>query len=91
MSLSKMRMFIKRRVALAGIGPLRRPVELLESYARFGDWLRAHSCDTTFIYRESLYRYVHWEVLQEGPIDYLEFGGERSDFIGVMQHLRGST
>ncbi len=69
-----LRMSIRNRVVRAGVGPLRRPAELIEGYGRFGEWLAAHPCDKSFGDRTAMYDYINAEVIGAEPIDYLEFG-----------------
>jgi hypothetical protein len=71
---ARLRMFLKEKFARVGLGPFRRPTELLVDYSKFGVWLRQLDCKAVFTDRFDLYDYVNTEILKQGPIDYLEFG-----------------
>jgi O-methyltransferase len=87
MDLAKIRMWIRNCVVRSGVGPLRKPAELLEAYARFGDWVKAHSCDHAFENRYEIFGYLDSSVLNQGPIDYLEFGVYRGESIRYWSEL----
>jgi O-methyltransferase len=87
MDSAKIRMWIRNRVVRSGVGPLRKPAELLEAYARFGDWVKAHSCDHAFKNRYEIFGYLDTSVLNQGPIDYLEFGVYQGESIRYWSEL----
>ena len=87
MDLAEIRMRTRNRVVRSGVGPLRKPAELLEAYARFGDWVNAHPCDHAFKNRYDIFDYLDSSVLNQGPIDYLEFDVYRSESIWYWSEL----
>jgi O-methyltransferase len=84
---AKIRMAVRNRVVRSGVGPLRKPAELLEAYARFGDWVKAHPCDQAFKNRYEIFNYLDGSILNQGPIDYLEFGVYQGESIRYWSEL----
>ncbi|MDX2231707.1 MAG: class I SAM-dependent methyltransferase [Leptolyngbyaceae cyanobacterium bins.349] len=64
---------IKKRIATLGARPSYR-LETIYYLLLFGDWLKQHSCDRTFDNGYALYQHLNEVVLQNQPIDFLEFG-----------------
>lgn len=89
MSFSEIRKRIKERFATSGLSPSYR-IELLNLLLEFGRWLAANEFKVTFESRYDLYRYINNEIVQNGPIDYLEFGvaegGSMRDWVQLNQH-----
>jgi O-methyltransferase len=73
-NLVDVRMWIRNRIVRMGVGPLRKPAQLIEGYARFRDWVQANACEAVFNNRLEIFDYLNRSILNEEPIDYLEFG-----------------
>ena len=78
---------MRDRVIRTGVGPFRKPAELLEAYAKFGDWIKAHPCDRVFDHRTAMFDHINGSVLGDAPIDYLEFGVYQGDSIRYWSEL----
>ena len=73
MSFAKIRKQIKEQFATSGLSPSYR-IEVLNLFLEFGKWLETNELVVKFETRYDLYRYINHEIVQNGPIDYLEFG-----------------
>lgn len=87
LDLAKVRMSVRDRVVRMGVGPFRRPAELMAGYGRFGDWLKAYPSEQSFHSRTALYDFINGSILSGGPIDYLEFGVFRGESIRYWSKL----
>jgi O-methyltransferase len=83
-------MSIRNCVVRMGVGPFRKPAELLADYAKFGDWIKAHPCDHAFKNRYLLYEYINGSVLNQEPMDYLEFGVYQGESIRHWSRLNAA-
>ena len=63
----------KRMITGSGFSPPRR-LEYINEMLSFGQWLRANNCETHFNHRFDLYSHLNTQILEEGPVTYLEFG-----------------
>ena len=77
---SQIRMMAKERIAKSGLRGFRR-MQALGVLLEFGRWLKDHECEAVFESRYDLYQYVNSEIVENAPIDYLEFGVYRGDSI----------
>lgn len=73
MILSEVPKWIKERYALSGLRPSHR-VEVLNLLLELGQWLKSHEFNARFESRYDMYDFLNSEIIENGPIDYLEFG-----------------
>lgn len=89
MSFTEIRKRIKEQFATSGLNPSHR-IELLNLFLEFGKWLQTHKFEVTLESKYELYRYLNDEIVQNGPIDYLEFGvsrgGTMRTWVQLNQH-----
>jgi O-methyltransferase len=89
--LVKARIWIRDRIVRMGVGPLRKPAQLIEAYARFGDWTKLRSWDHAFKNRYAIFDYLNTSILHQGPIDYLEFGVYQGESIRYWSQINRCT
>lgn len=86
MKLSKI---IKRKIMNLGLNPPYQ-LDLLIGLLKFGKWLNQNNKENYFDSRYDLYAYLNKEIINNTPIDYLEFGVYKGDSIQSWTNLNTS-
>ena len=86
-NMANLRVSVRNRIVRSGVGPFRKPAALLEGYSRFGDWVKANTCDRVCKNRFEIFEYLNNSILNQAPIDYLEFGVYKGESIQYWSGL----
>jgi hypothetical protein len=73
-STDAIKILIKKVLTWWGMGPMRRPVDVVGAYLRFGDWLRSFDVGQNFKFRFLMYDHIYREISRDKEIDFSEFG-----------------
>ena len=64
----------KQLIIRSSLGPVRPYLDAISAYSKYGVWLKKNSSARAFSQREEMYNYLNVEMLNDEPVDYLEFG-----------------
>jgi hypothetical protein len=69
----QLQLFLKNILIFSGIKPSYL-IAAINGCFDFGQWIKKYPCDVVFLKREAMYQYLNEVILENAPIDYLEFG-----------------